>query len=368
MSTYTLNGTVYSFGSTIDSTSGSSSNFSISSVPVTKTGTNYSGNTSFTLNDNNTLTFSGNGMPYPAKAGTPDFVNDGITTLSWYYPGTGTAYLGNQNYNITFPYRGGKNVESLTSTSLGMQGMFANGAALFSPGAAPGLIPDTNLNFGVYSPCAPFFETVLGVDEGGGHSAPLLGSSTLIGRYHYHDAHFLTTSWNNETFWSSNSYYNDTSYDDDHFRSADGHSKIIGVLFDGYPIYGPYGYTDATDSSSGVTRMTSSYKLNDTEFSGRPYKYTDTGFFYGDDPSNPTTITVSAGAFILDYYYADGSGNLDQCNGRYCVTPEYPNGTYAYFATVDDEGEGVFPYMFGFYSKNTRNIIDNSNPDSTTAI
>ena len=37
---------------------------------------------------------------------------------------------------------------------------------------------------------------------------------------------------------------------------------------------------------------------------------------------------------------------LDQNNGRFCVTPEYPNGTYAYFSTVDKASfEPTFPYI-----------------------
>ena len=47
---------------------------------------------------------------------------------------------------------------------------------------------------------------------------------------------------------------------------------------------------------------------------------------------------------------------LDENNGRYCVTPDYPNGTFAYFATInpnENETSGtfknfrspVFPYL-----------------------
>ena len=52
------------------------------------------------------------------------------------------------------------------------------------------------------------------------------------------------------------------------------------------------------------------------------------------------------GFFIEDYVF-DNSGDLDEHNGRYCVTPEYPNGVYAYFLTVDSSGNGVFPYIVG---------------------
>ena len=60
------------------------------------------------------------------------------------------------------------------------------------------------------------------------------------------------------------------------------------------------------------------------------------------------------GTYIEDYEYVEGLGDLDQYNGRFCVTPEYPNGVYAYFSTI----KGVcwrtkFPYFIGpnFYSE-----------------
>jgi hypothetical protein len=36
------------------------------------------------------------------------------------------------------------------------------------------------------------------------------------------------------------------------------------------------------------------------------------------------------GAFTADYEYVAGSGDLDECNGRTGVTPEFPDGTYYY--------------------------------------
>ena len=42
-----------------------------------------------------------------------------------------------------------------------------------------------------------------------------------------------------------------------------------------------------------------------------------------------------------------GGYDLDEFNGRYCVTPEYPNGTYAYFVAISASGAPVFPYNIG---------------------
>ena len=112
------------------------------------------------------------------------------------------------------------------------------------------------------------------------------------------------------------------------------HSPIIGFAYDGNPIYGAYGYTDAIDSSSSVVRMVSSYSKNTSRVGG------------------PSTTTYPIGTFINDWTYIDESGSLDANNGRYCVTPEFPEGTYAYFITVNSTGAPVFPYILGnnYYS------------------
>ena len=52
------------------------------------------------------------------------------------------------------------------------------------------------------------------------------------------------------------------------------------------------------------------------------------------------------GIFVEDYTFAN-SGDLDTHNGRYCVTPDYPTGTYAYFCTIDNTGHPVYPYVVG---------------------
>ena len=109
------------------------------------------------------------------------------------------------------------------------------------------------------------------------------------------------------------------------------HSPILGFAYDGNPIYGAYGYVNTLDSSSGVQRMTSSYTLN---------------------PPTTDRPTATNGTFINDYEYIHGSGTLDENNGRFCVTPEFPKGVYAYFITVDSTDTPVFPYILGenYYS------------------
>jgi hypothetical protein len=60
------------------------------------------------------------------------------------------------------------------------------------------------------------------------------------------------------------------------------------------------------------------------------------------------------GHYIEDYAYLGDCGkslggdfDLDELNGRWCVTPEFPQGTYAYFTTIDAEGKPVYPYTMG---------------------
>jgi len=137
------------------------------------------------------------------------------------------------------------------------------------------------------------------------------------------------------------------------------HSPILGYAYDGYPVYGPYGYSTATSASSGVRRMVSSYALrtdNTTTrtslpgwaavaqgFSTTMATYSLTATQYGP----PVSSTYPLGRYIEDYQYTAGSGDLDQYNGRYCVTPDYPSGTYAYFVTIDSSGNATFPYILG---------------------
>ena len=54
--------------------------------------------------------------------------------------------------------------------------------------------------------------------------------------------------------------------------------------------------------------------------------------------NRPSLSSFPAGFFIEDYTFVKVTDEtfLDENNGRFCITPEYPNGTYAYFATVND--------------------------------
>jgi len=140
-------------------------------------------------------------------------------------------------------------------------------------------------------------------------------------------------------------------------ENSTDHSPIIGWAYDGNPIYGPYGYIKK--SGGIVSQMKSGYSLSIKQ-------------------NRPSLSAFPAGFFAEDYSYfsSDDETVLDEKNGRFCVTPEYPNGTYAYFATLNLTADSAgtftnfkrpqFPYLVGdnYKSKpNTFNFQKSSNQD-----
>ena len=124
---------------------------------------------------------------------------------------------------------------------------------------------------------------------------------------------------------------------------ADGsrHSPIIGYAFDGYPIYGPWA-TAKADGSGGLRRMRSSYRLR--KITART-AWPDGTALTPEQVGPPVDETHPLGSVVEDYEFAPGAGDLDEFNGRFALTPEYPNGTYAYFLTTDAQGRLAFPYL-----------------------
>ena len=277
----------------------------------------------------------------------------------------------------------------------------------------------------------------------------------------------LDTTPEEEDEVNMNTYYVEDFYQPgdtstiDRSRHVDGHSKVIGMSFDGYPIYGPWGY----NSSGAVAREVSSYRLrttlelpgarddvsdestttyavtisngeflfdgsrpsflflkrgntyvfnqndssNDSEHLffatqsdgwhvGAPPIIGDTTYLYSEPHFatyyiNGSQVTYSQylsqftlaaqremrilipvdapqdlyvfgyttpglglrvvvedyalGDLVEDYIYDSSVGTLDEHNGKFAVTPEYPNGTYAYFMTEDSSGNPAYPYAIG---------------------
>lgn len=130
------------------------------------------------------------------------------------------------------------------------------------------------------------------------------------------------------------------------YDGVTGHSPLIGWSFDGFPIYGPYGYSTAMDNTSAVVRMETSYQLrNITVRQTLPDGTVLSPPNYGPNVST----TYPLGMYIEDYEYVSGLGDLDEYNGRLCVTPEFPAGIYAYFVTMDASGTPQYPYFIGNY-------------------
>lgn len=129
----------------------------------------------------------------------------------------------------------------------------------------------------------------LGIDMSHAHVQP-------TGKYHYHGL--------------------PTGLIDSVKVKAGSHSPLIGWAADGFPIYAVFGYSDPKDAASKSQKLTSSYRLKK-----------------GDRPGGNAPGGKYDGTFVRDYEYVAGAGDLDECNGRFTVTPEFPDGTYAYFMT-----------------------------------
>jgi len=146
------------------------------------------------------------------------------------------------------------------------------------------------------------------------------------------------------------------------------HSPIIGWMADGFPVYGPYGYAVPTDPASGVRRMVPGYVKRDgtngttlLAATGR----TTLPAWAATAQGRAATLTAAQtgpavstayplGRYLEDYDYLGHLGktqgtdfDLDLHNGRHCVTPEFPGGTYAYFLAIEADGTPKFPYIIG---------------------
>jgi hypothetical protein len=91
---------------------------------------------------------------------------------------------------------------------------------------------------------------------------------------------------------------------------------LIGYAADGFPIYVGQAPSEPKNAESKLVTLKSSYRLKKGT---RP-----------DGPGGPFD-----GTYTADYEYEAGLGDLDECNGREGVTPEYPDGTYYYVLTEE---------------------------------
>ena len=143
---------------------------------------------------------------------------------------------------------------------------------------------------------------------------------------------------------------------------VDKHSPLIGYAYDGYPIYGAYGFQNK-DGSGGITRIKSGYQLRD--ISVRNTHANGSSVDNGPDIGGDYFL----GYFREDYEWIAHEGEddyLDVHNGRFSITPEYPNGIYAYFATVDDNWNSTYPYVVGptFYGVKENRKVNTVSEDT----
>jgi hypothetical protein len=258
-----------------------------------------------------------------------------------------------------FPLNPTQNTGTPTNTTGGNIGVFINGVALFdyrdgvsyknSTGADAGG-PLGGTGDGIWNRDAVVAEKG-GFDCSKGHPA--------MGNYHHHqnpsaynlDLSVISTICN--------------LYDADglYAINATEHSPLIGYAYDGFPIYGAMGYANA-DGTGGIVRIKSSYFLRNIT--------TRTVYANGTDVTDGPAVstTYPLGKYREDYeFIAQSSADfLDEHNGRFCVTPEYPNGTYAYFCTVDANWNSAYPYAVGptFYGNKTAAKVTSISETVTT--
>ncbi len=118
----------------------------------------------------------------------------------------------------------------------------------------------------------------------------------------------------------------------DFFGDSNG-MTLIGWASDGFPVYARYGYADPEDSQSQLKALTTSYRLKSQPDENRPN--TLTAILGGPNATNNINKPIPMGAFTQDYEYVKGLGDLDECNGIFGVTPEFPDGIYYYVVTDD---------------------------------
>ncbi|MCB0524402.1 MAG: YHYH protein [Saprospiraceae bacterium] len=199
----------------------------------------------------------------------------------------------NRSYSVPLNPGIANNITPLLNTNTGPAydfGILLNGVLLDPEAAEP--FPHE----GMFSPNVNWEWNLdammidLGLDCNNAHVQP-------SGKYHYHGAPTLYLQSMNIT---------------------GKEMALVGYAADGFPIYYKYGYRVPDDPNSGIVALNSSYELKS-----------------GTRPGDGVTAPCGAynGVYTNDWKFSVGRGDLDECNGRIGVTPEFPNGTYYYVIT-----------------------------------
>ncbi|HNS10998.1 MAG TPA: YHYH protein [Bacteroidia bacterium] len=279
-----------------------------------------------------------------------DFVYVSTTGLPSYVTGPfldGNPSLAtNQNAIFKIPLNPVQNTGTTTGTNPGNIGVFVNGVALFD--YRDGVAWNSNTNSLCGGPGNPPCPGGMGttqawnrdaiVAERGGFDCSKAHPAN--GNYHHHQNPSAFNLDLNVISTICNLYNAEGLYVID----STTHSPLLGFAYDGFPIYGAYAFQNA-DGTGAIVRMKSSYALR--SITTRTTSPTGAGVAAGPVVSS----TYPLGYFREDYEYIPTSLStpdfLDEHNGRFCITPEYPAGTYCYFATVDENWNSAYPYVVG---------------------
>ncbi len=265
-----------------------------------------------------------------------------------------------------------------TATGLGAIGCFVDGVAMYNSWDAYFWTGSVDTNMG--SSSGLYWRRDAYVNEGVSFD-PAYAHQDQSGTYHYHAnppalRYLLGDSVN----------YNSTTDTYTENPTNLHHSPILAWVNDGYPLYGPYGYSNALDPNSGIRRMVSGYVLrngqNGTDNLTNTMRATIPAWavrVFGGVSSNQSGPAVSTsyplGRYMEDNAYLGDLGktqgvdfDLDEYNGRYCVTPEFPGGTYAYFVSIAADGTPVYPYNIGagYYGNPTGGTVSTLSETVTT--
>ncbi len=311
-------------------------------------------------------------QPKPVYAGvqgvsySSDFVyikSTGLATNTmgpWYSnlekTGLFPSFPGNAAILYRFPRSttyGADYISPKNTSGLGTNGLAVDGVPIFN--SSDGMSFN---DAGVWNRDAYFNEGNT-FDAGNAHQA--------MENFHYHaNAPALRFSLGDNIAYDPTVVYRDgnTPYSE----APDGeHSPIVGWINDGLPIYGPYGYSDPEDATSDVRLMVTGYQMRDgtngsydLPANGRNLlpqwvvniggKSSTAAASDGPDVSEDFVL----GNYIEDYAYKGDLGlvlgtdfDLNEYNVRYCVTPEFPEGTWAYFTCILADGTPTYPYNVG---------------------
>ena len=290
----------------------------------------------------------------------------------WYLDAAKTQNFPNFPSNTAIIYRIPRNPvipATKTGTSLGASGFYVNGVAMFdmrdafsySNASATDATPVNMINGdGIWNREAYHNESVT-FDNAFAHQAG--------NQYHYHaqPPGLRYQLGDHVAYNATTNVYTEMA------GLPSKHSPILAWAADGLPVYGPYGYSNPNDPNSGIRRMTTGFRLRSglTTRTTLPAwaqrvqnKVALTAGQYG-----PTVSAAYAnGHYLEDYEYLGDVGftvgvdfDLNEQNARFCKTPEFPDGKWCYFLTIDATGKPLFPYSTGrqYYGSPTGGTVPN---------